>query len=213
MKSRSQEGERSEGVVIDARVATGPSTGRRFADRMPAGVLGFLLLGGLLSGLAVSGCVSTRVSDIDAYQSIPMSRVVPYPDAEELQKRAFQIIVVDRASPGIGDDSLLEPRRWSRRQLEGMAAEAGAMVIDRSLQNLDAIRTEGVLLEFDGNSSDLSGADYALATRFSTYRYTAMWKRPFRFLWQTDAEVAHKPGTCMHRTEVEFDVQVIEIGA
>ncbi len=213
MKSRSQAGERSEGVVIELPVAAGRSTGWELPYRIPRVVFGCLVLSGLLAGLGVLGCASMRVSDLDAYESIPMSRVVPYPSAEDLKKRAFDIIVVDRASPGIGDDALLEPRRWSRRQLEGMASEAGATVIDRSLQELQAIRTEGVLLEFDGNSSVLSGADYALATRFSTYRYTAMWRRPFKFLWQSAEEVAHKPGTCMHRAEVEFDVQVIEIGS
>jgi hypothetical protein len=176
-------------------------------------VHGFLWLGGLLGVLGVLGCASMQVSDLDAYESIPMNRVVPYPDAKELRERAFEIIVVDRASPGIDDDLLLEPRRWSRRQLEGMAAEAGATLIDRSLQELRAIRTEGVLSELDGNSSVLSGADYALATRFSTYRYTASWTRPFKFLWQSTEKVADKPGSCLHRAEVEFDVQVIEIGS
>ncbi len=213
MKSRSQTGERSEGVVIDAPVTAGRSIGSGFSYRLPRVVFGFLVLGWLLADLGLVGCASMRVSNLDAFESISMNRVVPYPDATELRKRAFQIIVVDRASAGIDDSSLLEPRRWSRRQLEGMAAEAGATVIDRSLQDLSAIRTEGVLLELDGNASVLSGADYALATRFSTYRYTASWKRPFKFLWQSIEEVADKPGSCTHRAEVEFDVQVIEIGS
>jgi len=213
MRSRPQTGERSEGGVIDAPITAGRRVGSGLPVRFPRLVHGFLLLGWLLADLGVLGCASIRVSDLEAYESIPMNRVVPYPDAKELSERAFEIIVVDRASAGIDDDLLLEPRRWTRRQLEGMVAEAGATVIDRSLQDLPAIRTEGVLSELEGNLGFLSGADYALATRFSTYRYTASWKHPFKFLWQSTEQVADKPGTCIHRAEVDFDVQVIEIGS
>ena len=170
-----------------------------------AATLGFLL--------ALSGCVSSRVSNLDGYEVIPMNRVVPYPDVEELRKRAFEIVIVDRPSVGIDDSTLQNARSQVRRGLEKIAVEAGASVIDRSLQSLSALRTEGVLSELDGRRNEaVIGADYALATRFSTYRYSSIWKKPFKFLWQSEEDVAGKPGTCLHVVEVEFDIQVIEIG-
>jgi hypothetical protein len=159
------------------------------------------------------GCASSRVSDLNAYQEIPMNRVVPYPPQDELRKRAFEIIVVDRPSVGIDDAALQVSLAQVRRRLEGFAVDAGAAVIDRSLQDLAAIRTEGVLSELDGREADaVTGADYALATRFSTFRYSSTWKKPFKFLWQSPEDVAANPGTCNHTVEVEFDVQAIRIG-
>ena len=142
-----------------------------------------------------------------------MNRVVPYPTTEELTNRAFEIVIVDRPSPGLDDRTLDTARAQMRRGLEKISANAGAAVIDRSLQNLSALRTEGALSELNGRrNASVTGADYALATRFSTYRYSSTWTKPFKFLWQSEADVAGKPGTCLHRVEVQIDVQVIEVG-
>ncbi|MFK7897711.1 MAG: hypothetical protein AB8G23_17885 [Myxococcota bacterium] len=160
-----------------------------------------------------AGCASRPVRDLDAYDDVAMSRVVPYPEAEEMRKRAYEIVVVDREAIGIDEVILEKPRAKVRRALEGIASESGAAVIDRSLQSVRGIRDEGVLSELEGNDAEhLSGADYALATRFSTYRYVGNWKPPFKFLWQSREDVASKPGTCTHRVEIEIDVQVVEIG-
>ena len=175
------------------------------------GVVGILGVAAMASGF---GCASGRVSNLDAYEEVPMNRVIPYPSAAELDKRAYEVVIVDRPAIGIEESLLDKPRGQVRRALEGLAAEAGAGVIDRSLQEIGGIRTEGVLGELEGREvEDVSGADFALATRFSKYRYTSEWARPFKFLWQSVEDVADKPGTCTHRAEVEVDVQLIEIGA
>jgi hypothetical protein len=160
-----------------------------------------------------SGCISSSVSDLDAYQEIAMSRVVPYPTEEELRKRAFEVVVVDRPSVDIDEMTLEAPRAQVRRTLEGIASAAGAAIIDRSLKGLGAIRTEGVLSELDGPEGEVvRGADYALAARFSTYRYVSTWKKPFKFPWQSEDDVANDPGTCNHLVDIGLDVQVVEIG-
>ncbi len=166
---------------------------------------------GLVLGL--SGCLSSRVSNLDGYDVIAMNRVVPYPDAEEMRKRAFEIVIIDRPSVGIDESTLKNARSQIRRGIEKIAANAGASVIDRSLQDLRALRTEGVLSELDGRANQaVIGADYALATRFSTFRYSSTFKKPFRFLWQSEEDIAGKPGTCSHVVEVEVDIQIIKIG-
>lgn len=163
---------------------------------------------------ALGGCATGRVSNIDAYDDVPMNKVVPYPDVDELRKRSYELIIIDRPSTGIDEATLEKPHARVRRALEGIAADAGASVIDRSLAELRALRTEGVLGELEGrDTEDVTGADFALATRFSTYRYTAEWKKPFKLLWQSEEDIQGKPGTCTHRAEVELDVQMIEIGS
>lgn len=178
-------------------------------------VIRFSLGAGILALVVSSlGCATSRVSNLDAYEKIPMSRVIPYPSQKELRKRAFEIVVVDRPSAGFDDKTLEIPRAQLRRGLERIAASAGAGVIDRSLQDVSEIRTEAILSELDDRAADaVTGADYALATRFSVYRYASTWKKPFKFLWESAEDVAAKPGTCSHVAEVEFDVQVIQIGA
>lgn len=160
------------------------------------------------------GCATGRVSNVDAYEDVPMNRVVPYPSQQELRKRSFELVIVDRPAVGIDEGLLERPRAQVRRALEGVAADAGASVIDRSLGELGALRTEGVLGELEGRETEeVTGADYALATRFSKYQYTALWKKPFKMPWQSDEAVASKPGTCEHTATVELDVQMIEVGS
>lgn len=160
------------------------------------------------------GCASGRISDLDSYEKIEMNKVVPYPSKDELSKRAYEIIVVDRKAIGIDESVLEKPRAQVRRALEALSAEVGAAMIDRSLQDIGGIRTEGVLGELEGRETeDVAGADFALATRFSNYRYVAQYKKPFKFLWQSPEDVANKPGTCTHKAEVEVDIQVIAIGS
>ena len=165
------------------------------------------------------GCVNGRLRDPDAYEDIAMSRVVPYPSEDEMRKRAYEIVVVDQEAFGIDPQILVKPRAQVRRALEDIAAEAGATVIARDLQNVRGLSEEGVSPDLEAEDAadaqdiaEISDADYALATRFSTYRYTADWKPPFKFLWQSPEDVAEKPGTCAHRVDVEFDIEVIEIG-
>ena len=139
----------------------------------------------LLRRWSLAGRVAfpSSVLNLDAYQDIPMNRVVPYPTTEELANRAFEIVIVDRPSPGFDDRTLDTARAQMPRGLEKISTNAGAGVIDRSLQNLGALRTEGALSEINGRrNASVTGADYALATRFSTYRYSSTWAKPFKFL-------------------------------
>lgn len=191
-------------------IGEGARRGARWAATGRGGLVLTLVV--LLAG--AFGCASGRVSNLDAYDDVPMNKVVPYPSTAEMRKRAYELVIVDRPAVGIDEGLLVKARAQVRRALEGIAAEAGAAVIDRSLQEIGGIRTEGVLGELEGRESEeISGADYALATRFSKYRYTAQWKRPFKFVWQSLEDIAGKPGTCTHKAEVDVDVQLIEIGS
>lgn len=162
----------------------------------------------------IGGCATGRVSNIEAYDEIAMNKVVPYPDRADLRKRAYELIVVDRPAVGIDASTLVKPRAQVRGALLRVAAEAGAAVIDQSLSPLGELRTEGVLVELEGRETeDVTGADFALATRFSKYQYSAEWKKPFKLLWQSEADVVGKPGICIHRAEVEVDIQLSEVGS
>ena len=156
------------------------------------------------------GCASSQVSDLNAYQEVPMNRVVPYPSQDELRMRAFEIVVVDQRSAGFDDATLEVPREQVRRGLEGIAAKAGATVIDPLPADLNATLPETIQSEPDGESPAAdTGADYALAVRFLTYEYSSAWAKPLKFLWETPEDIAAKPGTCTHTVEVAFDVELL----
>lgn len=158
------------------------------------------------------GCATSRVSNLDAYDDVPMNRVVPYPSQEELRKRSFELVIIDRPAVGIDDGLLERSRAQVRRALEGLTADAGAELTDRSVGRVGELRTEGVLGELEGRATEaVAGADYALATRFSKYQYAGEYSKPFKMPWQSDEEVANKPGTCEHTASIELVVQMIEI--
>jgi len=173
-------------------------------------------VGALIFGFVASniGCTSSRVSDLNAYQKIPMNRVVPYPSEDELRKRSFVIKVVNQPSDGIDEATLEVPRTQVRRGLERIATDAGATVAGRLAPTPSVTRDWGeevVAEEADRAAEAATEADYALAMRFSTYSYSSSWEKPFKFLWESEEEAAAKPGTCTHTVEVEFEVEVHQV--
>lgn len=168
--------------------------------------------GGLMAAVLCAtsfGCATGRVSNVDAYEDVPMNRVVPYPSQDELRKRSFDLVIVERPAVGIDEDRLAQPRAQVRRALEDIAADAGASIVDRTVDEPDGLPAEGE----DGSAwEEATPADFALATRFSKYGYASSWKKPFKMPWQSDEEVASKPGTCEHMASVELDVEMRDLG-
>lgn len=175
------------------------------AARGPAFVLA------ALTALLASGCAKPTVSDLDAYQVVPMDRVVPYPTDEELAKRVLEVAVVDRPADGLDEASLLASRARLRTGLEKIVAFYGAAVVSRSQPGFEGVRTDRPGMTFDGLLPELvTGGDHAVSARFTTHRHQAIYSKPRKLPWQSEADVAEKPGTCTHSAEIEFDVQLVE---
>ncbi|MAG30911.1 MAG: hypothetical protein CL908_08485 [Deltaproteobacteria bacterium] len=190
------------------RPTTGAPSGAR---RAPTGArVAAALIGVLVGGF---GCASLRVADLDAFETIPMDRILPYPTKEEMRKRSYEVVVVDRPADSIDRATLDKPRAQVRRRLERLAAQAGAVVIAPSRRDGNEARTEGDLegLE-EGEGEDALGADYALAARFATLGHDSVWAKPSRFPWQSVEDVSQKPGICTHSVQVSLEVQVFEAG-
>ncbi len=164
-------------------------------------------------GVGLAGCAKPRVSDLDAYQVIPMNRVVPFPTDVELEKRVFEVAVIDRPSEKLDEQVLRKPRVQVRTGLEKIAASHGAAVIDRSKPGFDAVRTDRPRSEFHGVDTEVvPSGDFAISARFTTYQHQAVWSKPTKLPWQSEAELAKKPGTCAHTASVAFDVQLVQKG-
>ncbi len=164
-----------------------------------------------LAALAVSGCAKPSVSDLDAYQVVPMDRVVPYPAEEERAKRVLEVVVVDRPADGLDEASLLESRAQLRTGLEKIVAFYGAAVVARSQPGFEGVRTDRPGMTFDGIEPELvTGGDHAVSARFTTHRHQSVYAKPLKMPWQSEADVAEKPGTCTHTAQVAFDVQLVE---
>jgi hypothetical protein len=155
--------------------------------------------------LVFVGCLSTQVSNLDGFDRVSMNRVVPFPPDEELRKRAFEIVLIDRESPAIDDFPLRDPRRRLRRMLRELATQSGAIVVKRAGAGFGG-------LDEDSMDESVASADYALSSRFETYEDAAIWEPPFKFVWQTPEQVAGRRGTCVHRAEIALEIEVIETG-
>lgn len=165
--------------------------------------VGALLAISLLLQLPAA-CLSPRVNDLKEFETIAMNRVVPYPDAGELQERTVQLTVEHRPSPPeLDEEQLREARAWVRLAVENLALEQGARIEADPWEDPDAVGSTF-------GERKLSGPEraFTVSTWFSTYRYSVIWKRPFKFLWQTEAEVAGKPGSCVHRADLALELRV-----
>ena len=151
----------------------------------------------------LAGCVSTQVEDIRKLDTVPMNRVVPYPDAIELEERTVSLSVRHDPAPGLGEAAIGEAREWVRGAVEEVALAQGARIDGDGWAMSDAAPGWGRTFDPPGAFRAM-----ALTTRFLVYGYTAEWKRPFKFLWQTEDEVAEKPGSCLHRAEVSVELRV-----
>lgn len=173
----------------------------------------WVVLAGAALGLGLSGCAKPVVSDLDAYQVVPLDRAVPYPSAAELGKRVFEVVVIDRPSQGLDEQTLRKPRAQVRVALEKIAASYGAAVVDRSSPGFDGVRTDQPSTAFDGIEAEIvSSGDFAVSARFTNYHHQATWSKPVKLPWQSEEDLAKKPGTCTHVATVALDIQVVETG-
>lgn len=183
--------------------------GRRVGFFGPAGGI----VASALIGLGLSSCAKPVVSDLDAYQVVPMDRAVPFPSDEELALRVFEVVVVDRPAEGIDEQVLRKARSQVRVGLEKIAASYGAAVGDRSTPGFEGVRSDRPDPRFEGvDVTAVSSRDYSISTRFTTFRHAAVWSKPTKLPWQSEADLAKKPGSCTHTAEVAFDVAIFEKG-
>lgn len=205
------------GFGIGGAIEGGGPRGER--ERRSEGMTG-LHSCGLLLGLSLalvvsglSGCAKPAASDLDAYQVVEMNKAVPYPTEEERAKRVFEVSVIDRPSENLEEGTLVKPRAQVRHGLEKIASSFGAAVIERSKPDDEALRADRSRPEFEGFDVKLiPSGDFAIATRFTTHRHAAVWSKPSKLPWQTEADVEKKPGTCTHTVEVAFDVELVQKG-
>lgn len=189
---------------------SGRLCGRGAGDARAAAGLG-VLVWATIGGLVGSGCAKPAVSDLDAYQVLPMDRVVPYPTDDELAKRVLEVAVVDRPADGLDESSLLVSRAQLRTGLEKIVAFHGAAVVERSQAGFEGVRADRAGLDFQGLEPELvTGGDHAVSARFTAHRHQAVYSKPRKMPWQSEEDVAGKPGTCTHTAAVAFDVQLVE---
>ena len=109
---------------------------RRVGSRSGIAIAGVAVCGMLIGTV---GCVSTQVDDLDGFEPIPMSRVVPYPTQDELGERGFEVVIVQGNSGDLDAGVLEEPWNWTRQKLTEMAEAAGATALLTSPGSVDPL--------------------------------------------------------------------------
>ncbi|MBW2423388.1 MAG: hypothetical protein JRG86_04030, partial [Deltaproteobacteria bacterium] len=169
------------------------------------------LLAVLLLTLALGGplaCGRSHVANLEGFDELPLNRVVPYPSAEERRIRAHAIRIVEGRSAEIDEELLAEAQRRVQRRLEGIAEEAGALVIDEPAEEDTA--AERTARKRRGRRA-LQKPDLEVSTRFAKHHHFALWRPPIKLPWQTDEEVAGRSGICTHVVEIELELTLVGI--
>jgi len=200
------EGNGTRGLAADGG-PFGSRAERRWLRRLASMLTAAMLFAG------IGGCQTPSASDLDAYQVVPMSKTVPYPSDAEREKRVYEVAVIDRPSDGLDEQTLRKPRAQVRVGLEKIAASHGAAMIERSKPGFDGVRSDRADADFQGVEVEVvPSGDFAISARFTTHRHAASWSKPMKLPWQTEADVAKKPGTCTHTAEIAFDVELVQKG-
>ncbi|MCB9722685.1 MAG: hypothetical protein H6748_01405 [Spirochaetaceae bacterium] len=147
-----------------------------------------------------------------------MERVEPYPTRAERQRREREVAVVARPGDAALESSVRgEIERGLRDRLERLAREAGADVRRDPGSGADETAAEDGASGPDPSRVDPEASpeaspppDLVLSTRVVRGRHTASWKRPARRPWESEAEVARRPGTCTHAVTLALEVGLHE---
>jgi hypothetical protein len=145
--------------------------------------------------LGLAACTSTRVEDIGQYADVPMNKVYPYPSDDELAERTHSVSIEARTAEGVDPTRAQATQDLIRLRLEDILSIAGA-----------------TLLNDDGSEfvSDLPARRLDLVVRIDHEEYSVTWTDPTNWLFQSEEEMAQKPGTCTHRAAVEIVFSVVD---
>lgn len=159
--------------------------------------------------LAAAACSSTpQIDDLGQYTEVPMNKVYPYPSEEELAERTHRVAIEARTAAEVDPTRAQATHDLVRLRVEDLLALVGASLVpaDGSEFAPDA----------DGASA-AAGPPVArparrldLVVRVDREDYSVTWDDPTNWWFQSEEEMAKKPGTCTHRAEIEIAFSVVD---
>ncbi|MGH0034958.1 MAG: hypothetical protein ACQGVK_08010 [Myxococcota bacterium] len=149
----------------------------------------------LLTLAAAWACAGTAVKDPSQYTEVPMNKVYPYPSDDELAERTHRVSIQGRIEAEVDPARAQATQDLIRLRVEDILALAGAS-----------------LVADDGSefAPDRPARRLDLVVRIDREDYSVTWKDPTNWLFQSEEEMAQKPGTCTHKAEIEVVFSVVD---
>ncbi len=163
---------------------------------------------GLALAVGLVACAGTHIGDPNDYDAVALNRVFPYPSPEELARQKTEVVLATHYTTELPSSVVGQSMTAVQQRLLRVLDEAGARVIDRSLDDLRKVRRDLTRqYEERGGSSQ---ADWALISRMARYEHHSSYEAASS-LFKSDEELASEPGTCTHTGLVEVDIKALVI--
>jgi hypothetical protein len=156
----------------------------------------------------LAACAGNQIGSPKDYDAVELNRVYPYPSPEELGRQKTEVVLASHYTTELPARIVGESMTAVQQYLLRTLAEAGARVIDRSLDDLKAVRRD-MTRAYKARRSRYE-ADRALISRISRYEHSAHYEPPSG-LFKSDEELAAEPGTCTHVGEIAVDIKALAI--
>jgi hypothetical protein len=153
-------------------------------------------------------CASTQIGDPNDYEPVELNRVFPYPSPDELAQQKTEVVLASHYTTELPSSVVGPSMTAVQQRLLHILDEAGARVIDRSLDDLKQVRRD-LTRQYKARGSGAE-ADWALISRIARYEHEASYEEPTG-LFKSEEELAAEPGTCTHKGIVEVDIKAIVI--
>ncbi len=159
------------------------------------------------AAVLVAACASTEIGSPNDYEPVELNRVYPYPSAEELAQQKTEVVLATHYTTELPKKIVGSSMTNVQQDLLRVLGEAGARVVDRSLDDLSSVRRELMAQKKRRRGADMD-VNWVLISRISRFEHHAHYEPPSG-LFKSEEELAAEPGTCTHTTEVEVDLKAM----
>ena len=155
----------------------------------------------------VAACASTEIGDPNDYGAVELNRVYPYPSAEELAQQKTEVVLTTHYTTELPAKIVGASMTLVQQDLLRVLDEAGARVVDRSLDDLRSVRRE-ISAQSKRRRGTGMDVNWVLISRMARYEHSAHYDPPSG-MFKSKEELIAEPGTCTHTALVEVDIKAI----
>ncbi len=156
----------------------------------------------------LAACAGNQIGSPQDYDAVELHRVYPYPSPEELGRQKTEVVLASHYTTELPAKVVGQSLTAVQQQMLRLLDQAGARVIDRSLDDLKSVRRD-MTRAYKSRRSRYQ-ADRALISRISRYEHHARYEPPSG-MFKSEEELAAEPGTCTHRGEIAVDIKAMAI--
>lgn len=160
----------------------------------------------LLSSIAISGCVSTKISNLNAYQKIPMQQVELMPSKAALSGEKSRVTLLnldDSKWPGAGEDV-------SDKIRKELNSTNNVVIVDRALAS--RLAQEIQLAETKGRTGykGQDVADFSISGKITVATTSVKFSADSSYK-DKEGKYHHVPATCTSYGQVAISLKIVQL--